>query len=207
MNPEEWRPVPGYEGIYSVSDLGNVRIEVKRRYSNLRAGQQVKPGRDRDGYFHIGLSTTGSHEQRRLFKVHRLVWEAFCGPIPPGLQINHKNGVRDDNRLENLELMTCGENIRHSIAVLGKTRKGEHGSNARLTNAQVVAIRERAVGGESRESLARAFGITKVNVRNITKGRTWPNTGGPLLPDPNYKGRLVRGKRYPPYDLTNRPTS
>lgn len=70
---------------------------------------------DKDGYHKVALSTPDGPQKHM---VHRLVLRAFTGVSGP--QCNHKNGVRNDNRLENLEWMTCSENIRHAFRVLGK---------------------------------------------------------------------------------------
>lgn len=71
----------------------------------------VKPRADRQSYMIVDLCVDSVFSKRR---VHRLVWEAFNGPIPGRLEVNHKNLKRDDNRLENLELLTHRENVQHA---------------------------------------------------------------------------------------------
>lgn len=95
--------------------------------------------------------------------VHRAVWIAFNGPIPSGKEINHKNGVKSDNRLENLELCTRKENLHHhfksgrAITSMGKPR---------LPDEAVVAIRFFGCT-DSQEVLARVFGVTRDHIYNI----------------------------------------
>ena len=109
---EIWRNVLGYEGKYMVSNLGRVKsidrlVEYSGGYTKHKPGKRMKPYLLRKGYLRVALSKNG---KRKSFLVHRLVWEAFNGPIPEGMQVNHINEVKTDNRLENLNLMTNKEN-------------------------------------------------------------------------------------------------
>jgi hypothetical protein len=90
-----WKKI---EGGYEVSDEGQVR--------NSR-GWILKPG-NQHGYHSVILCTT---EKKHVY-VHRLVAETFLGPCPEGKEVDHKNNIRNDNRLENLQYLTHGENQR-----------------------------------------------------------------------------------------------
>lgn len=105
MKIEYWKPVPGYEGLYWVSDFGRVK---SLNYRHTGKEKILILGKDRNGYLRIGLWKDG---KAKRFLVHRLVWEAFNGPIPEGYDCNHINEDKTDNRLENLNLMTRKENI------------------------------------------------------------------------------------------------
>lgn len=72
-----------------------------------------------------GYVVTSGRPQGQV-KVHRVIWESVHGPIPAGMTINHKNGIKHDNRIANLELMTAGDNIRHSIATGLRQHGGTH---------------------------------------------------------------------------------
>ena len=101
---EIWKPVLGYEGLYEVSNFGRVKsIFYKRQGKEII----LKPCFARD-YLTVMLC---KNKTKKHHSLHRLVWEAFTGPIPEGMQVNHINEDKTDNRLENLNLMTCKENI------------------------------------------------------------------------------------------------
>lgn len=120
---ETWLPIKGYEHLYEVASTGRVR-SVDRMVLNTRTGRcypkggaYMHPTKAANGYMVVNL-------KGRTKYVHRLVVEAFVGSIPPKMDINHKNGNRTDNNLQNLEICTRRENILHSFRVLG--RKGNH---------------------------------------------------------------------------------
>lgn len=106
--PEEWRPVVGYEEVYSVSSLGRVRRE--RAYHTTWAGRVLRTYLCA-GYHRLMLSL---NNQKRQYFVHQLVAVAFLGPYPPGQMVNHKDGVKLNNRPENLEYCTPRENMEHA---------------------------------------------------------------------------------------------
>ena len=104
MSEEIWKDIKGFEGLYQVSNLGRVK-SLKRSY---RVKEKIlKPQMLNNGYYQIGLC---KNSIRKFYLVHRLVYEAFNGQMPEGLQVNHINEVKTDNRLSNLNLMTCKEN-------------------------------------------------------------------------------------------------
>lgn len=111
-NEEEWRNVPGWEGFYQVSNLGNVRSvtrSVTRKDGQLRTyqGKLLRPGTNRIGYPVVVLSRPG---RTITAKVHRLVLLAFVGPCPSGNEACHNNENRQDARLENLRWDTRSGN-------------------------------------------------------------------------------------------------
>lgn len=119
--PEEiWKDIPGYEGLYQVSDLGKVRsldrvIIYKNGQRHFYRGMILSPGKNISGYLNIRLGSNG-----RETGVHRLVAEAFI-PNPDKKQdVNHINGDKADNRAKNLEWCTRAENMNHCKNVLGK---------------------------------------------------------------------------------------
>lgn len=103
---EVWNPVRGYFGLYEASNYGRVRSLGNGK--THKTERILCPGKKKNGYLQVCLYKDG---KRKYLKVHRLVWEAFNGPIPNGMQINHINEDKTDNRLENLNLMTCKENL------------------------------------------------------------------------------------------------
>lgn len=117
ISPERWLPVPGYEGLYEVSDEGRVR-------SSRRRGNLLSPKVTDRGHLTVTLSRGGMRSIRR---VHRMVLEAFVGPCPDGLEGCHGNGVPNDNRLANLRWDTRSNNSLDAVmhGVHPQSRKHE----------------------------------------------------------------------------------
>lgn len=106
---EVWRDVSGYEGLYQVSDRGRVRNKYRRRL--------LRPRVAKTGYVHVTLSKDG---KATTYLLHRLVAFGFL-PNPLKLpQVNHKNGKKQDNRVDNLEWCSAAENQQHRHQVLGQ---------------------------------------------------------------------------------------
>lgn len=107
---EEWRRISGHADRYEVSNMGRIR--------RASSGRILRAYADTNGYLQITLS-----QPRTRHIVHRLVLMAFAEqPEKCRSQVNHKNGIKSDNRLSNLEWVTPSENTRHAVFDLG--RKG-----------------------------------------------------------------------------------
>lgn len=115
-----------------------------------------------DGY------VRSAHHPRHQY-AHRLVWEVVNGPIPSGMQIDHKNGRKDDNRIANLDLVTQSENVLRALE-RGQMPCGEARANAKLTEELVCQIRASA-----RPTLqwARDLDIDPKTVRTARRGTSW----------------------------------
>ncbi|MBT2467829.1 NUMOD4 motif-containing HNH endonuclease [Streptomyces sp. ISL-66] len=113
---ERWLPVPGFEGLYLVSSEGRIFSKERIYPTGWRRGPRLmRLNLGKHGYLRISLKD--SHGIRSTYQVHRLVARAFLGEPQPGHQARHLNGVRTDNRLDNLAWGTASENsfdaIRH----------------------------------------------------------------------------------------------
>ena len=103
---------------------------------------------------------------------HRLVWFHFNGPIPDGMEINHRNGRKPDNRPANLEVTTRSGNVLHEHRTLGVMVR-EHHTLAKLTTKTVIEIRKRHAAGEGVCALAREFGVDHSTVSSAVARRSW----------------------------------
>ena len=174
---EEWRPVVGWEGYYSVSNLGRVRSETRIVYHRgsktnvCIRGKMKHPAFSNWGYLQARMSRNSVLVLRM---VHRLVAEAFIGPIEKGFEINHKNGIKTDNRVENLEIVTPKQNVRHCHATGLTLNHGETHCDAKLTFDDVRDIRRRA-GTVSQADMAREYGVDASCISRIVSRKAWRN--------------------------------
>ena len=165
----EWRQVFGYEGIYSVSSDGQVRTDVGA--NRLKVGGILRT-RIRGGY--PALQLYDVDKKKRSHSVHLLVLRAFVGPCPDGHNANHKNGVKTDARLENLEYTTFSSNSMHAVEHGLLRVRGEDNPASKLTTEQVGWIRRiYRHGTVIQRELATAFGVKQATVSNIITGKIW----------------------------------
>lgn len=165
----EWRPIPGYEGIYEISNYGALRVLADGRHP----GRILKSCPHRRGY--VLYCLTRKRYCHRTVTVHSLVMLAFVGPRPAGLQINHIDGNKRNNFVGNLEYVTPGENMKHAVVMglMGLVARGERSGKAKLNDELVRVIRRRLTAGESQAQIARDVGVAPQTVWNVAIGRTW----------------------------------
>jgi hypothetical protein len=108
MQKEIFKDVPNYEGLYQVSNTVNIK---SLKYDKERI---LKPGDNGKGYYLVNLSKDG---KSKTITVHVLVAMAFLGHVPDGnkIEVDHKNGIKSDNRVENLQLLTIEEHRRKTV--------------------------------------------------------------------------------------------
>lgn len=126
----EWFPLKNYENLYEITKTGCIRriaYENKKEHNTYynKLPIIIKQQPDKDGYMRITLRKNG---KINIIPVHRLVAKTFIPNPEDKEQVNHKNGIKNDNRVENLEWVTNSENIRHRIDILGVTLKNKKGS-------------------------------------------------------------------------------
>lgn len=101
---ESWKKIKGYENRYEISDMGRIR--------RLSDGGYMRPAKNSNGYLHVVLSKGGVAKD---YRVHRLVASHFIENSEGKRDVNHKNGIKTDNRAENLEWLTHSENELHKV--------------------------------------------------------------------------------------------
>lgn len=171
MKPERWTAALGFPE-YEVSDRGAVRRTSGPTGGRYPIGTPLR-GESVKGYRRAHLRRDGSASR---IMIHRLVLTSFSGVSqdPAQTQVNHKNGKRDDNRLENLEWSTNRENNAHSWEALG--RRGPCGTSIRashLVESDIVDIRRKHALGEAVLALAAEYRVSGVTVYAIVKRKTW----------------------------------
>lgn len=170
LKNEVWKDIPNLAGRYQVSNLGRIKGLIKcRRFKHPRI---LKPNLGGKGYNYVMIS----HNPKRIIStaIHRLVMLAFIGERPERYCVNHKNGIKTDNRLENLEYVTQAKNVQHAFETgLIQARKGEKCPNAKLNESDVKIIREELLKNISYQNIARRFSVSPTAIRDIKQGRTW----------------------------------
>lgn len=171
---EQWRPIAGYEGLYEVSDMGNVkslRREVRMPKGGIRiVEEKLLVMLYLRGYQRCHLAKDGRVKNAQ---VHRLVAEAFIPNPENKPQVNHKNGIKTDNRASELEWATHRENEDHAT-VNGLKASGERNSNSVLNPESVQRLlARREETGLSIYALAGEFGVSKSTVSNIINNNHW----------------------------------
>lgn len=132
-------------------------------------------GRHKSGYLQ---ATAGlSRSDRNHMLLHRLIWIVANGEIPDNIEVNHKNGIKSDNRLINLELTNKSENALHSYRILGNkggALRGENATKAKLKAYQVLEIRQRyKMGDVTLKFLGDEYGVNLNTIRAIIIGKNW----------------------------------
>ena len=175
---EEWKDIPGYEGLYQASSLGRIR-SLHRGYIEAHMPKRVlRPGSNRHGRLQVALSRIPKGEIRAAvttrFQVHRLVLLAFKGECPPGMNGLHDDGNHLNNCIKNLYYGTQKQNMadraRHYEEKHGSP---ERPSNAKLTDDDVRFIR---ASPASQKTLAERYGITQAAISHIRTRKTWKAT-------------------------------
>lgn len=165
---ENWVSIDGYEGLYEVSDAGMVRSLKRTTTSGRVLSQRAGTG----GYLNVCLC---KNNRKKTFVVHRLVARAFLDNPEGKPEVNHKNGIRTDNRVENLEWVTRSENERHAYEVLGKSPQAYWKDKPRkfarrFTEEQVLAIRS---DKRPYSQIAEDYGVSKTAIRDIKRKKNY----------------------------------
>lgn len=157
-----WKGIKNFDK-YEVSNFGEIRSFHKSKTPRL-----LKLQKTNFGYLQVALCS--DIQKREL--VHAIVAESFIGKRQKGFQINHKNGIKTDNRVENLEYVSPKENMKHASE--NKLNNfGENHGKAKLNESQVLEIYSRFNQGEKAIHLSKIYGVSASHIRKIGIGQNW----------------------------------
>ena len=176
---EVWKAVYGWP--YEVSSFGRVR-RVKAGGNRASVGRCLRQIIKANGYCVVSLyraQRVDSGDRRKWnseghqFSVHRLVMEAFYGPCPQGLQVNHRDGDKTHNRLSNLEYVTNTGNMLHAYREGLRNARGEHNGQAVLNRIKVIEIRRLIKAGANVDAVADQFNVSRYTIKHVVKRTRW----------------------------------
>ena len=182
MNTKElWLPIPGFR-FYEVSNIGRIRSidHISSKMSRwgiaidfFIKGKILKENKVKNsgGYYSKILCENG---KKTTVMVHRVVALAFCEGFKPGLVVNHKNGIRTDNRASNLEWVTYSQNVIYS-----RIKFRTKGKSLGIDKA--LEIIKKAGTGSRVTDLAKEYSVTRQCVSRILSGRLWPSKSYPEI--------------------------
>lgn len=178
--------IKGYEGLYSATKDGKIYSHPKYRHKGKFLKQHIK----KDGYVEVGLS---KDRKRKTFIVHRIIAETFIDNLLNKSEVNHKDGIKTNNNISNLEWVTSSENQIHSIKnglqkftekhrlsaietgrKNGRLGKGKKKLKQRKTSEiQDEEIKDKFNSGVSCIKLAKEYGVSKKTILNIKNNRKY----------------------------------
>lgn len=173
---EQWKKLEEF-GNYQVSNFGRVKsndfiLKTPTGQSWVRKGKILKPYKSKKGYLLCDLRIGG---KRKIIPVHRMVALAFIPNIQNKPQINHKDGNKENNNVDNLEWCTNSENQLHAFKNgLQKGNFSHH--NSKLTLEQVLYIKNNCVVGSKKngmQTMAKKFNISTSSVKQIMLGKSY----------------------------------
>lgn len=185
-----WISVEGYEGVYEINKVGQVRSTERVIYKSNGAtqklkGKMLKTHLNSSGYPVLRLSNL-TNGKREMVRLHRLLAEHFIPNPEHKPEVNHIDGNKANFTLSNLEWVTPKENRKHAWDAGLRTRKhlpihyGENKVNAKLTRYKVKEMKKLRMTGLSYSEIAKLFSVSKKTAMNAIKNITWKTH----LPEP-----------------------
>lgn len=177
---EEWKTIPGYDN-YEASSLGRIRSldyeeEIANRWGSTtirrHTGRVLKSWINKKGYNYVSLGAKNKKE------AHYWIAMTFLGPRKDAMEVNHKNGNKSDNSVENLEWVTRSQNSRHAFDT-GLNHVGSKHGISKLDEAQVAQIKTILLTKVKRnvrpyyKEIAIMFGVDRKTIESIARGHTW----------------------------------
>jgi len=164
-NFEKWCPIPGWKKQYFASTFG--------RIMNLKNARIYGTPNEKNYASYRSITLRGSHRVLTT-NIHQLIALTFLGPCPFGYEVNHKDAVKTNNNISNLEYVTYKEQIRHAFKMgLHHPLCGEANNLCKLTEKQARKIISLWRQGSSKYEIAASFGIHPDHAKRIGMGRSW----------------------------------
>ena len=177
---EIWADIEGYEGLYQVSNQGRVKSLARETIGNDGRKYPFKETILKPRFMNAGYLIVNIHKERKMksVSIHRLVAETLIPNPENKREVNHINGNKTDNRIENIEWCTSSENKTHAITTGLNTKPpthyGEDNFRTKLNKYNVQHIRGMyAEGTHTHRQLADMFGVTRKNIGYIINRKTW----------------------------------
>ena len=176
----EWVPYPECN-TYGANENGEI---CSFDYKHTGKIEKLVQNEDKDGYLFVRMKINGRTVKRRS---HRIVLSCFTGVLDNEKQVNHKNGVRNDNRIENLEWCTAKENVIHSYKVLGKKQSerqinsakqrfsGENNPKSKINKEIAQCIVKDRRKGIPLKILSKKYNLSTAQISAIARGIFWKN--------------------------------
>jgi hypothetical protein len=172
---EIWKDVVGYEGYYQVSNFGRIKsVDRIKHYSNRKAsflkGRVMSSSKNACGYERLDIRKDNVKKQ---FLLHRLIAEAFIPNTDNKPEVNHINGIKDDNRVCNLEWVTHDENMKHAYNMgVGTARRGSDNGLSKLAEIDVYNIKYN-LHFVNTPHLTKIYSVSKSTIEKVRSNRSW----------------------------------
>lgn len=155
---ENWKDIVDFEGLYEVSDFGNIRSTKTKQFKKITIDSYGRP--------YLGL---WKNNKQKIVRPHKLVLEAFIGKAPKGMECCHNDGNQQNNKLDNLRWDTPKNNHADKLKH-GTSNTGERCNWAKLTKNQVIAIRADL---RTQKEIAVEYGVQQSQISRIKNGIRW----------------------------------
>ena len=155
---ENWKNVVDFEGIYEVSNFGNIRSAKTKQLKKITIDAHGRP--------YLGL---WKNNKQKIVRPHKLVLEAFVGKAPKGMECCHNDGNQQNNKLNNLRWDTPKNNHADKLKH-GTSNTGERCNWAKLTKDQVITIR---ADNRTQKEIAAEYGVQQSQISRIKNGIRW----------------------------------
>ena len=176
---EVWKDIPGFRDVYQVSNLGRVRskdhyVFASNGMKRIQYGRILRTAISKKGYVQVSIMIDSN--KRFHTGVHRLVAKCFIPEINGKDQVNHIDGDKLNNKVDNLEWCNNSENQKHAVFNnLINHNYGENHHNSKLTYQDVNFIRTKIEQGVTQREIAKEYNISATSITQIKHNRTYKN--------------------------------